>query len=208
MNGALSPIATSIAASRRPAAGRSIAGGGAGRVRFHYPNRFRNGLGLHACFGHDARAPKAKSDEPAVAEFLRHRLSDAVARLWRLERALDDPALLVEESETLAGVLTYALAVDRCEILTLHAAERGRGVGTALVAAVERIAHDHGCRRLWVLTTTTTSTRCASIIAAASALPISSWCDRGGARKPKPEIPHCGDHDIPIRDELILEKLL
>ena len=153
--------------------------------------------------------PKAKSDEPAVAEFLRHRLSDVVARLGRLERALDHPALLVEESETLAGVLTYVLAADCCEILTLHAAERGRGIGTALVAVVERIAHDHGCRRLWVLTTNDN-------------LDALRFYQRRGFRLAelhpgaieaaranlKPEIPRCGEHDIPIRDELILEKLL
>lgn len=129
--------------------------------------------------------------------------------MGRLERALDHPALVVEERATLAGVLTYVLAADSCEILTLHAAERGRGAGTALVAAVEPIARDHGCGRLWVLTSNDNldalrfyqrrGFRLAELHPGAIAAARANL---------KSEIPHCGNHGIPIRDELILEKLL
>jgi N-acetylglutamate synthase-like GNAT family acetyltransferase len=153
--------------------------------------------------------PSTESDEPAVRDFLRHRHSDVVARLGRLERPLEHPALLVEERGELAGVLTYVLKADACEILTLHAAQRGRGAGTALIAAVERLALDHGCRRLWVLTTNDnldalrfyqrrgfclTELHPGAVAAARASL--------------KPELPPAGDHDIPIRDELVLEKRL
>ena len=152
---------------------------------------------------------RAKSDEPAVARFLRPRHSEIVARLGRLERPLDHPALIAEEDGTLAGVLTYVIKGENCEILTLHAAERARGVGTALLAAIEPLAREHGCRRLWLLTTNDNvdalrfyqrrGFRLAELHPGATA----------AARETlKPEIPHLGNHDLPIRDEIILEKLL
>ena len=40
-----------------------------------------------------------------------------------------------------------------CELLTLHAATRLIGIGSALVTAVQDIARGAGCTRLWVVTT-------------------------------------------------------
>lgn len=153
--------------------------------------------------------PRAECDELAVAEFLRHRVADVVARAGRLERALNHPALLAVEGATLAGVLTYVLAADSCEILTLHAAQRGRGAGTALIAAVEQLARDHSCRRLWVVTTNDNLDALRFYqrrgFCLAELHPGGVTASRAAL---KPEIPRCGDYDIPIRDELVLEKLL
>lgn len=153
--------------------------------------------------------PRVDSDERVVAEFLRHRHAEVVARLGRLERALDYPTLLAEERAKLAGVLTYVLAADSCEILTLHAAERGRGAGTALVSAVERLARDDGCRRLWVLTTNDNLDALRFYqrrgFSLAELHPGAVAASRASL---KPGIPHRGNYEIPIRDELILEKLL
>jgi GNAT superfamily N-acetyltransferase len=153
--------------------------------------------------------PSVDSDRPVVAEFLRHRHAEVVARLGALERALDHPALLVEERAALAGVLTYVLAADSCEILTLHAARRGRGAGTALVTAVERLARDDGCRRLWVLTTNDNLDALRFYQRRGFSLAELHPGAVAAARvQLKPEIPRHGDHGIPIRDELVLEKLL
>ena len=153
--------------------------------------------------------PRAESDEAIVAEFLRRRHSEVVARLGRLERALDHPALLAEERAELAGVLTYVLAADACEILTLHAAQRGRGAGSALIAAVERLARDHGCRRLWVLTTNDNLDALRFYQRRGFSLAeLHPGAVTAAREQLKPGIPQRGDHDIPIRDELILEKRL
>ena len=76
-----------------------------------------------------------------------------MARLGRLEHALEHPALVAERDGALVGVLTFVLGEEDCEILTLHAAEHLRGTGSALIEAVERMAADAGCGRLWVITT-------------------------------------------------------
>jgi GNAT superfamily N-acetyltransferase len=150
---------------------------------------------------------RAPEDERAVREFLDDRNSLRVARLGRLERPLHHPALLAEGEDELAGVLTYVVGADSCEILTLHAAEQWRGAGSALIEAVERLAASRGCRRLWVLTTNDNvdalrfyqrrGFRLAELHAGA--------VDDSRAHL-KPEIPEVGDHGIPLRDELVLEK--
>src|SRR5687767_8122580 len=101
--------------------------------------------------------PREPADRPAVEAFLAGRHHARVARLGELADPLAHPALVAEDDEDggLVGVLTYVVDGDRrdCEVLTLHVAERGRGVGTALVEAVERLARDQGCARLWLITT-------------------------------------------------------
>jgi GNAT superfamily N-acetyltransferase len=153
-----------------------------------------------------AREP---ADEEEVAAFLRANHSEQVARLEQLVHPLDHPALVAEDGERLAGVLTYVLAGRECEILTLHAAVQWRGAGTALIGAVERIARDAGCTRLWVLTTNDNvdalrfyqrrGFRFAALNAGA--------VDRSRTQL-KPEIPARGGYGIPIRDELVLERRL
>ena len=144
-----------------------------------------------------------------MGAFLRANHSDRVARLEQLVRPLEHPALVAEDGERLAGVLTYVLGARECEILTLHTAAQWRGTGTALIETVEQIARDAGCTRLWVLTTNDNvdalrfyqrrGFRFAALNAGA--------VDRSRAQL-KPEIPEHGKHGIPIRDELVLERRL
>lgn len=114
-----------------------------------------------------------------------------------------EPALL--------GVLTYIPAADwsSCEVLTLHAAERFRGIGTALLDALAEVAAGHGCAALWLVTTNDNvdalrfyqrrGFRLRAIRPGA--------VDRSRERL-KPEIPVVGDHGIPLRDELELVRYL
>jgi Acetyltransferase (GNAT) family len=48
--------------------------------------------------------------------------------------------LVAEEDGRLIGLLTYVVDGPRCEILTLHTDEPRRGVGSALIETVTRIA--------------------------------------------------------------------
>jgi GNAT superfamily N-acetyltransferase len=149
-------------------------------------------------------------DRAAVRSFLAKRGHARVARLGELVDPLDYPALISEaEDGRLVGVLTYVVDRDQCEILTLHTAEQRQGVGTALVAAVERLAAQQGCRRLWLLTTNDNldglrfyqrrGFRLAALHTGA--------VDDSRARM-KPEIPPVGDYGIPLRDEVELDKQL
>ena len=148
-------------------------------------------------------------DRAEVERFLAERYSARVARLGRLEDSLAHPAHDAARAGALAGVLTYIVDGDACEILTLHAAERFGGVGTALLERVVEIATGAGCTRLWLITTNDNvdalrfyqrrGFRLAALHAGA--------VDESRERL-KPEIPRVGDHGIVLRDELELEMLL
>jgi GNAT superfamily N-acetyltransferase len=154
------------------------------------------------------RIRAAESGDRAELEgFLERWHSLRVARLGVLEHPLDHAMLVAERDGRLVGVLTYVLRGAECELLTLHADERRKGVGSALIAEVKQIARRAGCTRLWLITTNDNvdalrfyqrrGFRLAALHAGA--------VDDGRAPL-KPEIPKVGDHGIPIRDELELEQ--
>jgi GNAT superfamily N-acetyltransferase len=96
---------------------------------------------------------------------------------------------------------------EQCEVLTLHATEQWRGVGTALIETVEQPAAGHGCTRLWLITTN-------------DSVDALRFYQRRGFRLAavhlravdysrsmlKPEIPVAGAYGIPVRDEIELGK--
>jgi ribosomal protein S18 acetylase RimI-like enzyme len=148
-------------------------------------------------------------DVPAVTAFLERHHAVRVARLDRLERPLDHPALLAMDGDVLAGVLTYVVEGPIMEILTLHVEHQWAGCGTSLLRAAERIAADARCQRLFLITTNDNvdalrfyqrrGFRLAELRAGA--------VDRSRTVL-KPEIPVVGSYGIPLRDELILDKPL
>lgn len=114
------------------------------------------------------------------------------------------PGLVAWRAGERAGLLTYHLAGDSCEIVSLDSLVAGAGVGSALIAAAQDAARAAGCRRLWLVTTNDN-------------LPaLRFWQKRGfrlvavysgavdEARRLKPEIPAVGLEGIPLRDELEL----
>jgi N-acetylglutamate synthase-like GNAT family acetyltransferase len=149
------------------------------------------------------------ADLASVTAFLVERGSKVVARLGRLEQVGQAPKLIAEEHGSVVGALSYLIEEGECEVLTLHAVRPGRGIGTALLQAVETVARANGCSRLWLVTTNDNidalrfyqrrGFRLVRVDAGA--------VDRSRTML-KPSIPRVGDHGIPIRDELLLEKPL
>ena len=131
-----------------------------------------------------------------------------VARLGELAEPARVPALLAEaEDGSFPGLLTYVVDGDRCEVLTLHASERRRGVGSALLREVERIAVGAGCHRLWLVTTNDNvdalrfyQRRGFRIVA------VHPGAVDQSREALKPEIPEVGEYGIPLRDEIELDK--
>jgi DNA-3-methyladenine glycosylase I len=106
------------------------------------------------------------------------------------------------------GLVTYRLEGDQCEIVSLDSLAEGRGIGTALMAAVEQAACATGCWRLWLITTNDNlpalrfyQKRGFTLVAVhRNALDLS--------RRLKPEIPEIGQDGIPLCDEIELERKL
>jgi GNAT superfamily N-acetyltransferase len=104
-----------------------------------------------------------------------------------------------------AGLITYNIMEDNCEIITLDSLIENIGIATALIDEVKRIADENGCARLWLITTndnihairfyqkrgfTITAIHCNAI---------------EHSRRLKPQIPLIGSEGIPIRDEIEFE---
>jgi len=148
-------------------------------------------------------------DRVAVAAFLREHGALRVARRGELLDALGHPALLAWQGDVLVGVATYVVEAEACELLTLHAQHQFAGGGTALLEAVVRAAREAGCRRLWVVTTNDNVDALRFYqrrgFRLAQLRPGAVDACRGTL---KPEIPLVGAHEIPLRDELELERTL
>jgi len=151
-------------------------------------------------------APSRVEDRPALQALLGQHHSLRVARRGELLDSSDHPALLAWSGDELAGAATYVISGAECELLTLHAASRFRGTGSALLTALQDVARSAGCRRLWVVTTNDN-------------VDALRFYQRRGFRlahlRPeavtrsratlKPEIPRSGAYGIPLRDELELQ---
>lgn len=148
-------------------------------------------------------------DRAALASFLHEHHSATVAWRGALVDPLDHPALLAEIDGHLAGVLTYVVDGQQCEILTLHASDQWRGVGSALVDAVADAAVAQRCVRLTVTTTNDNIDalrfyqRCGFVLAR---LRPDAVVDIRASLKP--EIPEVGNYGIPLRDEIDLDLAL
>jgi GNAT superfamily N-acetyltransferase len=152
--------------------------------------------------------PATGADRSRVRRFLDERGMRQAARLGELHEAGDDDALLaIDEQGTIVGVLTYVVGGTDCEVSTLYAATQRDGIGTVLVEGIVRVARAAGCTRLWLVTTNDNvdalrfyqrrGFRLAALHPGA--------VDRSRATL-KPSIPEIGDHGIPLRDELVLER--
>ena len=118
------------------------------------------------------------------------------------------PAFVATRAGELVGLATYRISGGACELVSLDATERRRGVGSALLAHVAQQARAHGGGRLWLITSNDNldalrfyQRRGLRLVAV----------HRGAvdqARRLKPSIPLTGEHGIPIHDELELELVL
>ncbi|WP_127503511.1 GNAT family N-acetyltransferase [Actinoplanes solisilvae] len=115
------------------------------------------------------------------------------------------PALIAWLDGGPVGLLTYVIAADALEVVTLDAALPRAGVGTALLAAAADTARASGADRLWV--TTTNDNLDALRFYQRRGLRLTALAPGAvdEARKLKPSIPVIGDNGIALHDELTLE---
>jgi len=140
-------------------------------------------------------------------------LSWLVAELWGSEQVAvhgtvlqpaELPGFIAERSRRVVGLLTYQLAGDILEIVTLNAIERRAGIGTLLIEAAAGPARHHRCREIRL--TTTNDNVDALRFYQRRGFRLAEL--RPGAvdrsRLEKPQIPLVGDYGIPLHDEIDL----
>ena len=118
------------------------------------------------------------------------------------------PGFVAEMAGEVAGLVTFHIAGDACEIVTLDSLHPDQGIGTALIEAVKAAAGAAGCRRLWLITTNDNLHALGFYQKRGFRLVAVHPGAVDAARKLKPEIPLIGNDGIPIRDEIELEIVL
>jgi ribosomal protein S18 acetylase RimI-like enzyme len=117
------------------------------------------------------------------------------------------PAVVaVDDTGSRVGVATYAVEGESAELVTVDALVRGVGAGRMLVEAVAAAARDAGARRLRVMTTNDNFAALRLYQRAGFRLTTLRPGAVEEARRRKPSIPVMGQHGIPLRDELDLER--
>ncbi len=150
--------------------------------------------------------PAGPADAGRVREFLlAHNGALRVVSRGVLYQADQLPALLALEGDSLAGLLTYHVRDGACEVVTLHAAQPGRGVGTRLLESARREAAALGCRRLWLITTNDNEQAIRFYERRGMRLVAVHRGAIRESRKIKPEIPLLGTNGTPIEDEVEFE---
>lgn len=104
-----------------------------------------------------------------------------------------------------AALLTYNIEDGQFEVVTLHAAIKRQGLGSALLEVARRNAQALGCRQLWLITTNDNEPAIAFYKSRGMALVAVHENALEQSRKLKPEIPLIGLGGLPLRDELEFE---
>lgn len=112
------------------------------------------------------------------------------------------------ENEKIIGLITYRLEDNECEIMSLDSLKEKKGVGTALLSKVIKIAKENKCEKIKLITTNDNINA------------IRFYQKRGFdmaklypnavdiSRKLKPSIPLLGDFDIPLNHEIEFQMYL
>ena len=115
---------------------------------------------------------------------------------------------LLQEENTIIGLVTYTFFGDICEIVSLDSKRENIGIGSALLKEIEKIAIDNNCKKMRLITTNDN-------MRALQFYQKRGYCLKKlypnameEVRKVKPNVPALGDNDIPLRDEIELEKQL
>jgi ribosomal protein S18 acetylase RimI-like enzyme len=131
-----------------------------------------------------------------------------VARLGELVDPTVLPGFVARLDGQRAGLVSYAVRGDECEVVTIRSLREGHGIGRALLDSVRGAALAAGCRRLWLITTNNNVRaldlyqRWGMDLVALHRHAVAS------SRRLKPSIPERDAKGIPIAHELELELLL
>jgi GNAT superfamily N-acetyltransferase len=133
---------------------------------------------------------------------------DTVISKGKTHHVQDLDAFIAWVGEMRVGEVTYRLGLHDCELVTINSTSQGIGVGSNLISKVEETVKQLGRNRIWIITTNDNVDalrffqRCGYRIIAIHQNAVDE------ARKVKPTIPKVGYYDIPIHDEIELEKIL
>ncbi|TFG10237.1 GNAT family N-acetyltransferase [Candidatus Thorarchaeota archaeon] len=131
--------------------------------------------------------------------------SDFVASRGKRHVPCRLPALLALIDGKRGGLLTFRIADQECEIVTLNSLQERQGIGNALVSKMIEMAKIAHCTRIWLVTTNdnTDAMRFYQKMGFRFSAIHRNAVDE--ARKLKPSIPEYSNSGIRITDEVEME---
>ena len=115
---------------------------------------------------------------------------------------------LLQEDNKVIGLVTYTFFGDICEIVSLDSKRENIGIGSAHLKEIEKIAIDNNCSKMRLITTNDNMRALQFYQKRGYCLTKLYPNAMEEVRKVKPNVPELGDNDIPLRDEIELEKQL
>jgi len=113
-----------------------------------------------------------------------------------------------DDSGRKLGLISFEITGDQCEIVTLDAFEKFKGVGTVLLKEVVDEVRQRGCKRIWLFTTNDNLDSIRFYQRRGFILHTIHKNALENSRKLKQAIPKIGLFGIPMRDEIEFEMLL
>jgi GNAT superfamily N-acetyltransferase len=126
----------------------------------------------------------------------------------RVHDASKLPGFIAEYDGEPAGLITYDVVGDACEVVTIDALVRRRGVGSALLRHAAEAARSARCRRLWLITTNDNVDALQFYLRNGLRLVAIHLDALTRSRELKPSIPLTASDGTPMRDEWELELAL
>ena len=115
---------------------------------------------------------------------------------------------VAEEADYWTGLITYKIAHDECEVISLDGLREGEGIGTMLLRKVVEEARIRNCKRIFLITTNDNLYALGFYQRRDFEIAAVYRGAMNESRKIKPGIPEIGHNHIPLRDEIELEMLL
>lgn len=147
----------------------------------------------------------------------RDQVRDVMIREWGSEMVIvhreiffphELPGFKAVDGANLVGLITYHINNNECEIVTLNGFQPGKGIGDALINAVEKVAFAEGCHTCLLVTTNDNLNALGFYQKRGYCIESVSPGAVDESRKLKPAIPLIGENGIPLRDEITLKKNL
>jgi GNAT superfamily N-acetyltransferase len=118
------------------------------------------------------------------------------------------PGYFVSIGDEIAGVITYDLENNECEIVSLDSKIENKGIGSALLNKVIEKAGKNRCRRVWLITTNDNIRAIRFYQKRNFDMAAFYRNEVEKERKIKPGIPMFGTDGIPVKHEIEFELLL
>jgi len=113
---------------------------------------------------------------------------------------------IVFDGSDKAGLLTYEITENTCEIVTIDSLIQQKGIGTLMIDTLKKEGQKNHWKRIWLITTNDNLNALKFYQKRGFGLvKINRDAVTRTRDTIKPEIPLLGEHNIPIRDEIELD---